>query len=212
MRKALVSLFLVALLLVGADLGLRLFAEFWVGRELRESLDLPDRPDVDLGGFPFLVHLVSASFPAVGVAIDGYEDGSLRIRRTEIELRDVDIPRSQLLSGSSGEIRAASGEGRALLTGPDVTAAFRSRGAPLTVSFRGSRAFVGVEGLGEVEADVSLDGRSVVLAAADLPQAAYAFPLPAIVEGLRYRDVRVEQGMLVITVSLDEVRFRVPSE
>lgn len=52
MRKLWVVLGLVVFLLVAADVGLRLVAQYWVARAVQGSLGLDARPSVSLGGFP----------------------------------------------------------------------------------------------------------------------------------------------------------------
>ena len=68
MRKALVAVGVAVVLLVGADLGLRALAQYWIAGQLRSSLGLERRPSVSLGGFPFLPRLVTGEIPWSGSA------------------------------------------------------------------------------------------------------------------------------------------------
>jgi hypothetical protein len=211
-RKLLVVLGLVLAIFVAFDFGLRAFAQYWVGRELKEGLLLEERPGVSLGGFPFLFHLVSGSFAEVDVEARGYEDGNVRLDRVELKMRDVSIPRGQLLSGRSGRIRAGTGTGRAYLTGDDVTLIAQNQGVPVVIRFQRNRALVGAETIeGEVEAQISLSGQAVRLESDELPPGfAVEFELPRIVDGLRYTDVRVQGALLVIEFEMTDVAFEVP--
>jgi hypothetical protein len=203
----------VLALLLAFDTGMRFVAQYWVGRELKESLLLEERPGVSLGGFPFTVRLVAVTCPTIDVEARGFQDASLRIQRIRVHLVDASVPRRQLLSGSEGRIRARSGSGSAQLTGEDATAAIQARGVPLRIRFEGDRALVSVQELpGQVAARLSLsaDGRSIRVGAAELPiSGAVTLPLPAIVRGLRYTDVRVEGGLLVVDFELSDVSFEV---
>ena len=212
-RRALVVVAVVLAVLLAFDTGMRFLAQYWVGRELKESLLLEERPGVSLGGFPFTVRLIAGTFPTVDVEARGFQDASLRIQRIRVHLVDASVPRRQLLSGSEGRIRARMGSGSAHLTGKDATAAIQARGVPLRIRFEGDRALVSVQELpGQVAARLSLsdDGRSIRVGAADLPIAgAVSLPLPGIVRGLRYTDVRVEGGLLVVDFELSDVSFDV---
>jgi LmeA-like phospholipid-binding len=212
-RRALVVVVVVLAVLLAFDTGMRFLAQYWVGRELKESLLLEERPGVSLGGFPFTVRLVAGTFPTVDVEARGFQDASLRIQRIRVHLVDASVPRRQLLSGSEGRIRARRGSGSAHLTGDDATAAIQARGVPLRIRFEGDRALVSVQELpGQVAARLSLseDGRSIRVGAADLPlSGAVSLPLPGIVRGLRYTDVRVEAGLLVVDFELSDVSFDV---
>ena len=212
-RRALVVVAVVLAVLLAFDTGMRFLAQYWVGRELKESLLLEERPGVSLGGFPFTVRLIAGTFPTVDVEARGFQDASLRIQRIRVHLVDASVPRRQLLSGSEGRIRARMGSGSAHLTGNDATAAIQGPGVPLRIRFEGDRALVSVQELpGQVAARLSLsdDGRSIRVGAADLPIAgAVSLPLPGIVRGLRYTDVRVEGGLLVVDFELSDVSFDV---
>lgn len=214
-RRALVVVAVVLAVLVAFDTGMRFLAQYWVGRELKESLLLEERPGVSLGGFPFTVRLVVGTFPTVDVEAHGFQDASLRIQRVRVHLVDASVPRRQLLSGSAGRIRARRGSGSAQLTGEDATAAIQARGVPLRIRFEGTSALVSVEEIpGRIAARLSLadGGRSIRVQAGDLPvigAVSLSLPLPRIVRGLRYTDVRVEGGLLVVDFELSGVSFDV---
>jgi hypothetical protein len=212
MRRFLVVLLVLAAAFVLLDLGLKAFAQYWVGRELQQNLDLEERPDVALGGFPFIPKLVSGSFDTVSVDAVGYAEGDVRIEQVSVDLHEVDIPRSQMLSGQEGAIHAASGQGTASLTGEDLTAAMQSEGIPLTVRFEDGRAIVRQPDLGlQGRADVSLEGQSLVITPSDIPiDISASLALPAIAEGVRYTDIRIEGPLLVIQFEATDVAFEVP--
>jgi hypothetical protein len=214
-RRVLVVVAIVLAVLLAFDTGMRLLAQYWVGRELKESLLLEERPGVSLGGFPFTVRLVAGTFPTVDVEARGFQDASIRLERIRVHLVDASVPRRQLLSGSEGRVRARRGSGSAHLTGEDATAAIQAQRVPLRIRFEGDRALVSFQDLpGRVAARLSLDdgGRSLRVDAGDLPvigAVSLSLPLPRIVQGLRYTDVRVEGGLLVVDFELSDVSFDV---
>jgi hypothetical protein len=213
MRKLLVVLLVLAAGFVLVDIGLKAFAQYWVGRELQQNLDLEERPDVSLGGFPFIPKLFSGSFDTVSVDAVGYAEGDVRIEQVSVDLHEVDIPRSQMLSGREGSIKASSGQGSASLTGEDLTAAMQAEGIPLTVRFVDGRAVVRQPELGlQGQAEVSLDGQSLVITPSDVPiDISASLALPAIAEGVRYTDIRIEGSLLVIEFEATDVEFDVPT-
>src|SRR5437867_10617082 len=98
MRKALVAVSVVVVLLVGADLGLRALAQYWIAGQLQSSFRLERRPFVSLGGFPFLPRLVTGRFHSVSVESHGsVRIGPFPISAVDLTLRDVKFPPDQLL-------------------------------------------------------------------------------------------------------------------
>lgn len=204
----------LAALYVGVDIGLRVFAQFWVSRELAESLALRERPDVSLGGFPFIPDLIAGSFDSVSLEVEGYDAEGVRIDRVEMHLEDVDVPRGQLLSGQAGRVHAKSGRGTAVLTEEDVTAALREQGLEGRVRFRGGGAIIHVDGApGPIEAELSIEGGALLVEPRD-PRVgrSYRIGLPAIVEGLSYTALRAREGELAIEFRLRDVSFRPRAE
>jgi LmeA-like phospholipid-binding len=201
----------LVLLLVVADVGLKSFAEGQVGREVQGSLELQEAPTVSLGGFPFLPRLISGSFPLVTLGVEGYEAADVvRVDSIRVDLRDVDIPRSQLISSGSGVIQAGGGDGTLRITGKDVTAAFQDQGIPLTIRFREGGIAASLEAFeGEVSADLELRGQSVFITPEFPIRVPYALELPQVVDGLTYTDLRVKGGALVVDFALSDVVIEV---
>src|SRR2546428_11798860 len=142
MRKLLIALAVLVALLVGADFGLRLLADYWVGRELQSSLSLSQRPSVSIGGFPFLPELVSGNVASVTVHAKGsITEGTLPVHEVTLTLLNVSFPPSQLLTGRGTTIRASSGEGTAQFTQGDLNAALGAS-VPVTIRFRNGRVVI----------------------------------------------------------------------
>ena len=62
---------ILAVLLVGADIGSRILTQRVIARRIQASLHLSDRPSVSLDGFPFLLHFAEGSFPAASARGSG---------------------------------------------------------------------------------------------------------------------------------------------
>src|SRR5713226_2124360 len=116
-RRLLIVLAIPLLLLVGADLGLRLVAQYLLGRELATSLNLSERPKVSLHGFPFLLHLAKGSFPTASATGSALRTQGLTFQSFQLTLNDVAFTPGKLVSGSAATIRAASGREIATVTG-----------------------------------------------------------------------------------------------
>src|SRR5947209_7256115 len=99
MRKLLILLLILAALFVIADFGLRAVAEAQTAKALQSSLKLSTKPSVSLGGFPFLAHLASGSFPSVTLDGKRFEADRVPIESAHITLNDVRLSTSQLLGG-----------------------------------------------------------------------------------------------------------------
>jgi LmeA-like phospholipid-binding len=65
-RKWLIALTALVVVVVAADFGLRLLAEYSVGRGLQNALSLSERPSVSMDGFPFIPELVTGNVDDAG--------------------------------------------------------------------------------------------------------------------------------------------------
>jgi hypothetical protein len=212
-RKLIAGVAALLLLLILADVAVRAWSERRVADELSSALGASPRPDVSLGGFPFLLRVASGHLPSASVSAASLTAKGVRLEDVRLTLRDVTFSTGQLLAHRGGAIVARGGEGTAAMSGPDATAALRANGIPASVSFRGGHAKVrSTELPGEVTAKVSLQGGSLVLHPTGLPvSVSFSIQLPQVVSGLRYRSVRVAGGTLVLTFSLSDARFAIPA-
>jgi hypothetical protein len=199
MRKLLIGLTVLAALLVAADFGVKAVAESQAASALQRSLKLSSKPSVSLGGFPFLLHLTSGSFGSVGLKDDDFSAEGIRIRRADIDLRDVRFTTGELISGSGGDIRIAGGEGTAALDGPALTAALRHQGVSVTVRFSGGRAVLSSGQLpGQVAGRLSIRNGALVFSSSQVSQG-FSLDLPTIVPGIHYTGVRIEGAAAVLS-------------
>lgn len=97
MRRLVIALVVLIGLLVAADRVGNLIAERTVARTVQDSQHLTHRPDVDIGGFPFLTQLAAGKFGKVTLHDHDVTGGSgrraLRLSEVTVVLRDVRVAR-----------------------------------------------------------------------------------------------------------------------
>src|SRR6266516_2604843 len=161
MRRLLTFLLTLVLVLVAADFGLRFLSEYWVSRQVQRSLALPARPSVSLEGFPFIPRLVSGDFSSATVRTGPFTRGSVGLDRVRLTLHEVHFSTRQLLYGKRAEIRAARGDGVAVVKTIEV---HTTPVGPARVRFSSGGAVIGSDRLqGPVKATVTVSGSSLVV-------------------------------------------------
>jgi len=209
MRKLLVALAVLLVVYVAADIGTRFWAQSWVGGQLQRSIHLSKRASVSFGGLLFIPEVVAGHIPSASVHADEFSSEGVHFESATLDLHDIRFSASQVFrSKHTGSIRAARGDGEVSMSGDDLTAALRDRGFGGTVTLADGEVRLSGGGLaGEVSAQPSIEGRTLVLRASGT---SVSLPLPEVVPGLTYRDVRIEgdTGALLFTVA--NVEFLVP--
>jgi hypothetical protein len=212
LRKLLIILAILIALLLAADFGTRLLAESWVSRGMKSALDLSERPDVTVGGFPFIPHLLAGSFPSVKATGRDLTTGGVTFRSVTLTLRGVKTSPVQLARGRGGTIRVEEGEGTATLTDDDITSALRRKGFDVEVRFVGTRVVLHSEALGgEVRVLASVKGRTLVLRSDDPRlRATFSLELPEIMPGLSFTGMRIGDSGAVLSFRLHRATLTVP--
>jgi len=97
LRLVIAAVVLVALF-VGADRVAVAVAERIAGTSIQDSQHLAQRPDVDIGGFPFLTQLATSSFDSVQITAHdipvGPSSRTLKLDSVTVHLHDVTTARS----------------------------------------------------------------------------------------------------------------------
>jgi hypothetical protein len=208
-RKLLIILVVLAAIGLVADFAARAYSESQAGNVLKTSLHLSKKPDVSLGGFPFLVHLGTEHFDSVVVEDSSFKVAGLPINKARIELEQVRFSLSSLITGGHGEVEAQGGQGTAELTEEALTAAFRERGVPVDLRFVDGHVemtsnLVG----GMVTGDLSIKGRQLILSSPSAPQK-YSITLPLLIPGIHYSKAEVKGDSVVISFDIDGRTFKV---
>jgi hypothetical protein len=210
MRKLLIALVVVVALLVGADFGLRLTAEYWVGRGLQHDLSLSERPSVSMGDFPFIPELVTGNVDPVTVQANGTSSAEgISLESVMLTLHDVTFSPGQLMVGGRTRIIAVRGEGTAELTEQELDRAVRTS-VPATVHLKDGRVVIRLDqSEQEVMATASISGGGVVLRPIQPPLPVVSVALPELVKGLTYREVRIERDVATLSFTLQRVAFEI---
>lgn len=119
-RRLLVLLLVVSGLLVVADRVAVAAAQRDVARRIQTSEHLSARPDVHIGGFPFLTQLVSGHYDDVDVTVHGLEAGPLAINRLTAHLSGVRVPFSDVVGQRVGAIPTDRTAAELLITYDDL--------------------------------------------------------------------------------------------
>jgi hypothetical protein len=202
MRKALIIVGAVVLLLVGADLGLRALAQYWIAGQIQTSFELRDRPNVSLGGFPFLPRLITGRFPEVTVRSKGtVQTGRFPLSGVDLTLRQVRFPADQLLFGNKATIRAAGGAGTITLTEEDINRAFPAT-VPVTIHLSGEKVRIETSSGTVVTRLRVTDNRLLLVPVEGSLPVEVRVSLPVIVRGITYTGVRVEGSRALLRFRL----------
>jgi hypothetical protein len=134
-----------------ADRGGQLAAERVVAGKMKSTLGTPDRPEVDLGGFPFLTELLRGKFRHVIIDLTNADGGKVQLAMVHADMHGV------RRHGDGVTVDSISGTG--LITYAAVTEAAK----PVQVGFGGS-------GLVRMTAEVTVLGRALTASASGRPR------------------------------------------
>lgn len=116
MRKFLIVLLvLVVAGLIGADRFGKMRAEAEVARQVAAQYRLPERPSVEIGGFPFLTQAISGTYQRIDVGIGDYTQQGVTVQDVKVRLDDLNAPLSDLLKGDQTNVRARTATASAVI-------------------------------------------------------------------------------------------------
>jgi LmeA-like phospholipid-binding len=205
MRKLiLIVVVLLGALFVVGDFAVKRFAERRAAAAAQSSLSLDDRPTVRFGGFPFIVNLIRGEMPSVTVSVEDIREGDVVVSEAEVTFEDVTFSLGQLLSGEHRRVDVRSAAGRAVITERDLNEALAARGVDASVELEGGRAAVESEDAGTAPADLSLEGRRLVIAP-DAPVEPFILRLPSVAPGTTYESVTIEDDEAILGLAIEDV-------
>jgi len=194
-------------LAVVADFIVRQVAEDKLAARVGSALELDQDPELELGGWPFVLRALDGTFPEVEVTADTLESRGVLLEDVEVSLTDVRFDLGDVISGSDRSVRTAGGRGSAALTAEALTAAARREGADVTFDFAAGGIVVSSERFGQAAATPSVSERTLTIEADAFPQP-FSITLPSI-GGATYDSVGVEGGRLIVKVTLPPGRLSV---
>lgn len=200
--KLLAALAVLVLLAVVADVVAEETAETRIGKRLSSSIEGAGTAEVEVRGRPFLLQVVRGSFSGLDVHLASVQRGGIEVEDVELALRDVEFSVGELVDGS-GDVQVDGGRGSGKIDQRSLNAALQREGLDARVSLNGNRATASVAGR---EADV--EGVAIAGGALEFRSAAFLgdarIPLPLFLEGIDYRDARVQDSRVVVSLELPQ--------
>ncbi|WP_018505259.1 LmeA family phospholipid-binding protein [Parafrankia discariae] len=134
----------VALVVVGVldRVAARVVAD-QIATRAQNAENLAERPDVSLGGFPFLTQVVAGRYRDVELEVHGYEQDGTRVDRVHADLTGVRLPLSDVLRGEVERVPVDRVDAEVDLTFNDLNAYLASQNSQLKVSPAGQGIQIG---------------------------------------------------------------------
>ncbi len=198
--------------------------------ELRRSADLPELPQVEVQGVPFLTQALGGRYRSIDVRarqvpVDAGTSGPLVLRGMSAHLEGVHVPLSDALTGAVDDVPVDRVEATAVLSYADLSR--RSGERALTVSPAGDRVRVrgqvrvlGRELTASAVSALRVERGAVVVTAESFDVGGAAadrlvtralrgrldlrVPLGALPFGLQVQDVRVREDGLAVRATADD--------
>jgi len=219
-RALLVVLLVLAALFVIADRVGVAVAEDQVADRIADQAGLPGPPEVDITGFPFLTQAVAGKYDEVRIQLTAADLGQPEGTDADVALHGVEVPLSDVVSGSVQQVPVDRIDGTATLSYALLSSQLEGD-TTLQRDGDGLRITRTVELLGRqvpltASGDVTLDGSDLVVdveqasgAGVDLPEAVVSrasdlldlrYTIPPLPFGLQLTDVRSADDGVVVDV------------
>jgi hypothetical protein len=199
----------VGLLVVVDRVGVGI-AEGRVAEQIAARGQLAGRPDVDIGGFPFLTQAVAGEYEDVRVQLTADELGQPAGTSADVSLHGVHVPLSDVLGGSVEQIPVDRVDGTATLAWP-LLAAQLAGDTTLAAEGDGVRVTTTVEVLGfaldlTASGSLALDGSDVVIDVQDAAAGSVGVPDVVVREAEDLLDLRYPVPALPFGLQLTGLR------
>ncbi|GGM15647.1 LmeA family phospholipid-binding protein [Nakamurella endophytica] len=132
MRTLLVTLLLLALVVVGVDIGGRLLAESKAGEAVAREGHLATAPDVTIHGFSFLAQAIPGNYGKITLTSQDLALGPVDGVAAVVDLYDVRLPLSDALQGDTRRLTAGFADLRAQIPTSALAAALHQPGVTVT--------------------------------------------------------------------------------
>ena len=222
-RSILIALLVLAAIGLGVDAGARAVAEARLASSVQRALQLPDEPDIELQGFPFLLQVARGRLDSLDVELRDVDAEGLNLDRVTLRFEELVFDRVALLRGA-GTVSVSSGSAQAVVTEDDLSTYLQEGGTPVLVRLDGpdirvsTRISTGAETTSATaEGPVRVEGGRLLFSpdqvevegTVGVPAAALAFDvaLPELVPGLRYESVLVNDGIAAIEADLGDTEL-----
>lgn len=200
----LIGLAVVAVLGVAGDAALRSYVEGRIESRLASELG-SETPQVSLGGFPFVVRLVSGRIPTVTLEADNARRAGLEIATVSLDLEGVRMSLDTTQTSGSASARVERGTGRAQID-LEVLADYIERRTPLDViRFTGQRVTVALRGR-RATVPLRLEDGAIVIRVPSRDD--INVPLPRVLQGIEYRTLEVRSDSVLLSFELHNATLR----
>ena len=118
--RLLIALLIVLVALVILDRAADFVAERRLAAQLQEGEQLSSRPEVHIGGFPFLTQVIRGRYGQVDLSARDVERDGVRVSDVDLTLKGVEVSVGDALAGRVREVPVRSGRGTARLSYADI--------------------------------------------------------------------------------------------
>lgn len=137
MRRLLITIVVIIGLLVVADRVALATAQSQLAAEVQTEENLPDKPAIKLLGFPFLTQAVGGEYDGGRLEIHNLRTEKLLVNKLVIDLREVKVPLSDLISGGVSAVPVGKVTGVAMVSYAELA---KATGVPgLRISPKGDK-------------------------------------------------------------------------
>lgn len=185
MRKLAFLLVIVLVAAAAGDLWLRAYASDRIAGRLASSLALEAEPEVEIGGFPFLLAALRGRFDSISIGGVGLERDGVELRSVELRLRSVRVEVTDALTNLD-RVRIGSGRGAAVLPRDEIVGRLEAAGVPADAL--------------PMEGEIPLEGAS-------LSFGPHNFPLPVITDEMVWERAVVTNGDVHLSFRLGRTRL-----
>lgn len=123
MRRLVGTLLVLCALAFAADRGALIMAKRELATEIQAKTQVRQRPGISLRGFPFLTQAFRGRYEGGQVTLHDLRTDRLRVQSLVVDLRDVRLPLSDLLSGAVFAVPVGQLTGTARINYSELAAA-----------------------------------------------------------------------------------------
>jgi hypothetical protein len=115
MRAVLILLVVLVIALVVGDRVAVVMAQNEIGRQVAAEYELPQRPDVTIGGYPFLTQAVDGIYQDIDIRVGDWSGQDISVRDLDVALTDVTASLSDVLNRRGSNLVAATATATAIV-------------------------------------------------------------------------------------------------
>ena len=187
MRKLLILLIVVLVAAAAGDLWLRNYASDRIAARLATSLELNEEPEVEIGGFPFLLGALRGRFESISISGASLTREGIELEEVGLTLKNVRVAVTDALTNLD-KVRVGSGHGEAVLTEDELVGELQGAGAPIDPATLPD------------DGEIPLEGASLVLGP-------HNFPLPVVTDEMVWERAVVRDGDVHLSFRLGRTRL-----